>query len=155
MNPVRRPDALGQAYALIRLLQDELAATNREVMMLTLDLEQRVADRTAQLSKSNEELIREVQERQRAEEEIRKLNQDLHHRAELLQVANNELEAFSYSVSHDLRAPLRHIMGFAEMLQDDAGENLNHDARRDLQKIRDAAAKMDTLIEELLRFSRL
>lgn len=146
---------LAKAEALIRVLQDELAATNQEVLVLTLDLEQRVAERTAELSQTNQELVKEIAERKRAEEEVNRLNQALERRATLLETANSELEAFSYSVSHDLRAPLRHISGFADMLQEDAADALDENARLYLNKIRTAAEKMATLIEELLRFSRL
>lgn len=139
---------------LVRLLQAELATTNHEVMVLTLELEQRVAERVSQLSKANRDLVREVSERSRAEEQVGKLNLDLEQRAALLEGANKELEAFSYSVSHDLRAPLRHILGFATMLQEDAGPALKEKPREHLDKIRESATRMSSLIDDLLYFSR-
>jgi light-regulated signal transduction histidine kinase (bacteriophytochrome) len=148
-------ESLVQNHAVIAALQDELAATNREVMLLTLELEQRVANRTAALAASNQALQKEVEERQKAEQEIKKLNEDLSHRAALLETANKELEAFAYSISHDLRAPLRHICGFAHTLREEAGPAMGDAALELLDQISAAAKTMGVLIDELLRFSRL
>ena len=139
----------------VRILQQELAATNHEVLLLTLELESRVAERTRELSTANQELAREVAERRRAEEEIRQLNHTLAERATQLEVANQELEAFSYSVSHDLRAPLRHISGFAQLLQQHQDGQHDDEGRELLQRIIDAAQRMGKLIEDLLEFSRV
>jgi light-regulated signal transduction histidine kinase (bacteriophytochrome) len=138
----------------IGLLETELSTTNHEVMILTLELEQRVAERTAQLSQINQELMNEIVERRRAEEEVRRLNRDLQHRAALLQEANEELDAFSSSISHDLRSPLCHIVGFVSILEDEAGPVLDDKARQHLIKVKTAAKGMSSLIDELLRFSR-
>jgi light-regulated signal transduction histidine kinase (bacteriophytochrome) len=140
--------------ALIGMLQTELSTTNHEVMVLTLELEQRVAARTAQLSLINQELMKAMVERQRAEEEVRRLNQDLQHRADLLQQANEELEAFSSSVSHDLRNPICHIVGFVSILEYEAGTALDEKSRAYLCKIKTGAMGMSNLIDQLLRFSR-
>src|SRR5215469_11810648 len=67
----------------------------------------------------------EVEERKRREDEIRKLNYDLAKRARDLETSNNELESFAYSVSHDLRAPLRHVVGYSELLQKQASSSLD------------------------------
>lgn len=115
-----------------------LQQTNRE-------LEQRVAQRTAELRSVNEE--------------VQRMNTDLERRVRertaRLADANEELEAFSYSVSHDLRAPLRHIHGYADMLQRATDGQLTEKARRFLQTIRNASLEMGQLIDDLLAYSRI
>lgn len=143
-----------EVQSALLLLEEELAATNREVMALTLELEQRVADRTAELSRAVATLRAEVQERTRAETEVRRLNDDLVRRAEQLEIANHELEAFSGSVSHDLRNPLARIIGFAAVLEETLGASLSADSRHYLNHISEAGQRMSALIDDLLRLSR-
>lgn len=90
-----------------------------------------------------------------AEEAIRALNANLEARAEQLQTANKELESFSYSVSHDLRAPLRAIAGFSRIFEEDYSASLDDEGRRLLKVIRDNSHRMGMLIDDLLAFSRL
>jgi light-regulated signal transduction histidine kinase (bacteriophytochrome) len=83
------------------------------------------------------------------------LNADLATRAAQLETANRELEAFSYSASHDLRSPLRHIDAFCGMLHEHAADSLDHKGRRYLAVIADSARQMGQLIDDLLAFSRM
>ncbi len=101
----------------------------------------------------------DITDRVQAEALIRQLNEELEERVIArtveLKAANEELEAFTYSVSHDLRAPLRHIGGFARILVEEHAATLDAEARRRLQIIQDSAGKMGTLIDDLLTLSRL
>jgi PAS domain S-box-containing protein len=99
--------------------------------------------------------IRDITQRRRMEEDVQKLNEDLKQRAAQLEAANKELEAFSYSVSHDLRAPLRSIDGFSHVVLEDYGEQLPADARSYLERVRAAAQRMAVLIDDLLNLSRV
>jgi light-regulated signal transduction histidine kinase (bacteriophytochrome) len=96
-----------------------------------------------------------VEQRARREDEIKSLNQELAKRAAELEASNKELESFAYSVSHDLRAPLRHLAGYSELLQKQAYSSLDHKGRRYIQTILASAKRMGNLIDDLLAFSRL
>lgn len=98
---------------------------------------------------------RDITRQKKADFEINQLNKNLERNIAQLQLTNKELEAFSYSVSHDLRAPLRSINGYAQMIQDDHAHTFNDDAKRMLNVIRNNAKKMGTLIDDLLAFSRM
>ncbi len=97
----------------------------------------------------------DITERKEAEEQIARLNADLEQRAAQLEEANKELESFSYSVSHDLRAPLRHVQGYVQMLTTATEGQLSDKAKRFLKTINDASVDMGMLIDDLLSFSRM
>lgn len=97
----------------------------------------------------------DITNRKQAEHRIRQLNTQLDQRAAELEMSNKELESFSYSVSHDLRSPLRAIDGFSRMLEEDYAHQIDAEGRRILQVIRDNSKKMGRLIDDLLAFSRL
>jgi len=97
----------------------------------------------------------EVDHRAQREDEIRQLNQELAKRAADLEAINKDLESFAYSVSHDLRAPLRHLVGYSELLQKQASSLLDDKSRRYMQTILQSAKRMGTLIDDLLAFSRI
>ncbi|GEM_PF-1549421 len=109
----------------------------------------------SQLEAVNANLVQMITQRIEAEEKARRLNKDLEEQKTALEAANRELESFCYSVSHDLRAPLRHINGFTTMLIEDYREAMDDFGRDCLDRICAASSHMGTLIDDLLRFSRV
>lgn len=137
-------------HSFLNILEDfseekkQLKGTQRAVLNILEDFE----GEKANVELANEHLEREIKERKRAEEEIQRTNREL-------RAANKELEAFSYSVSHDLRTPLRSIDGFSQALLEDYGDKLDSTARDHLQRVRRAAQRMATLIDDMLNLSRV
>jgi signal transduction histidine kinase len=115
--------------------------------------------RARQAEVANRKLQEEVGQRKHAEEEVLRLNSLLEvrvaERTAQLQAVNEELEAFSYSVSHDLRAPLRHINGFSQALQEDYADKLDEEGKGYLQQVRSASQEMAQLIDDVLQLARV
>jgi light-regulated signal transduction histidine kinase (bacteriophytochrome) len=118
-----------------------------------------IETRTQELERINDDLAREIAERRRIEEEMTQLNIDLERRVRertsQLEMTNSELESFCYSVSHDLRAPLRAIDGFSQALAEELPGQLPEAAQRHFDRIRAATQRMGQLIEDLLNLSKV
>ena len=127
--------SVATAILLIRLVPQALALPSPE-----------------QLRKSNAALQNEIHERKEAARKVEMLNRQLLEHAEKVQSANKELESFAYSVSHDLRAPLRHVDGYVGLLKEEA-PTLSEESRRYMDKISASARQMGVLIDNLLAFS--
>ena len=135
--------------------EGELQKTRKDGTQVTVatrwSLFRDAADRPVAILASDNDIT----DRRRREEEIGKLNESLARRTTELQATNKELEAFAYSISHDLRAPLRHVAGYAELLQKNAAAQMDDKSRRYMTLIVEAAKRMGNLIDDLLAFSRI
>ncbi len=132
---------------IIRDITDRKKVEN-EINKLNEELEQKVNDRTNELSRSQEALLNLVEDLNEKSNELEKSSQSLESK-------NKELETFTYSVSHDLKAPLRGIDGYSQILLKDYESKLDSEGQRFLHTIRNSALQMNQLINDLLEYSRL
>jgi signal transduction histidine kinase len=159
-KPLQAEEVLARidTHLKLRAAQTQLEAQNAVLAMYREDLEGQVAERTTALNETNRRLRAEVAERERAEQQVRRLNEELEarvaERTVQLSAANRELQAFTYSVSHDLRAPLRVVAGYATRLIELRGERLEAEERRCLERIIGNTSQMRALIEDLLTYAR-
>lgn len=119
------------------------------------ELERQVSKRTAELEEANAALLAEVTVRRQAEDALQDLNLRMTRHAKEVEAANQELEVFSYSVSHDLRAPLRSIDGFAHALLEDCADRLTEQGKDYLHRMRAASQRMGQLMDDLLGLARM
>jgi PAS domain S-box-containing protein len=132
-------------------LETTKADGTRVVVASRWSLQRDLQGRPAAILETNNDIT----ERKRREQEVRTLNEELGRRTAELEASNKELEAFAYSISHDLRAPLRHMAGFTELLQKNTASVLNEKSQRYVKMILESAQRMGHLIDDLLAFSRI
>ena len=159
MTPVL-PDVLRTKVSVFVELFKKNRQLKRQAERLRLAhdrLEIRVQERTLELEAANQKLLLEIAERQRAEGDIRRINADLEQRVldrtVELAASNQELEAFTYSVAHDLQAPLRNILSYTGLLQAESGANLPPASAQYLERIASRGKYMEELISHLLNLS--
>jgi signal transduction histidine kinase len=145
-------DEIGQLVEAFNQMLTQIQERDTALQRAHDELETRVEERTRELQE-------EIKERRRAEDEVRRLNVELERRVmdrtAQLAAANKELEAFSYSVSHDLRAPLRSIDGFSQVLLKHYREQLDPQGQNYLERVRASSQRMGQLIDDLLNLSRM
>ena len=137
---------------------DELTDLTASINEMTKNLQESyesLEDEIEERKRTEESLLKSEQVLRQNEENINKLNYKLENQLIKLGEANRELESFTYSVSHDLRAPLRHVTGFVEMLNRKDSGGLDDKSKHYLKVISGAATKMSCLIDDLLSFSRM
>jgi signal transduction histidine kinase len=162
-HPMEKWIVIGLNFMLLNALAAVCVALPLRGLQSSLEQEQNaqksLGHKHEELNRTHGELLKATAERSQAENQLR---EHLDHLEELVAVrtedlasTNKELEAFAYSVSHDLRAPLRGIDGFTQILLRDYADKLDHDGNSHLDRISDNARRMDRLIDDLLRLSRL
>jgi PAS domain S-box-containing protein len=141
----------GREYGFVRDVEIQIHTRSNQILDVLVSLEQIILNgQTCMLT-----IQYDITKRKRAEAEVRRLNQELEQRQIALETANKELEAFSYSVSHDLRAPLRSIDGFSMALLEDYSAQLPEKGQNYLMRVRTNAQRMAELIDDLLGLARV
>jgi PAS domain S-box-containing protein len=133
----------------------ERKKSEEELFRLKNELEIKVNQRTVELQDKVNKLDKSQTAMLYMVEDLNRITTELKNERQKLQLSNEELEAFTYSVSHDLRAPLRAIKGFSNFLREDYSEKLDNEGKRFVDTIRNNASKMDRLITTLLNLSRV
>ncbi|RJR44140.1 MAG: PAS domain S-box protein [Deltaproteobacteria bacterium] len=146
-------DDLGRLRGFAKITRDVTERKRQEDERRKFLTEQQVL--TEELTATNEELAAQAEELTVQKEELEKLNQNLQSQRKLLETANDDLESFSYSVSHDLRTPIRAIKGFSKMLMEEHAARLDSEGLRLLRVVVDNTKIMEELIDDLLALSRL
>jgi signal transduction histidine kinase len=141
-------DAFDNLVAELAVKDEQRSASASELEEVNAHLERRVAGRTQELNERNDRMGYEIEQRKAAEAEMQRYAADL-------AKVNQDLEEFTYAVSHDLKAPLRGISGFASMVIEDNATNLDDAARENLTIIMQGAEQMRRLIDDLLQLSRI
>jgi signal transduction histidine kinase len=147
--------ALGAVDYLFLPVVPEFLRAKVSVFADLFRLRQAIANQARQMELTKNQLEKEVEERRRAEQSIADLNHALEDRAAQLESTNREIEAFAYSVSHDLRTPLRHIEGFSQILSESSIGKLDEESLDALEQIGTSVKRMGELIEDLLYLSRV
>lgn len=150
-----RPDAYSQEDIELLSGMANVAAVAVQNARLVEQLEETVAERTAELEEKVEKLTQSERAMLYMVEDLNQITADLKAERRKLEISNQELESFAYSVSHDLRAPLRAINGYAGFLAQDYAGKLDANGHRFIDVIQQSAAKMDRLISDLLNLSRV
>jgi PAS domain S-box-containing protein len=155
-NTVQR-NADGIISGIASIGEDITERKNAEEKIRTMnqELEQRVTERTIELENQSQELINNQKALLNLVKDLNDKSEELSKKTEQLQLANKELETFSYTVSHDLRAPLRAINGFVKILREDYEDKFDEEGKRICNIVETNATKMGQLIDDLLSFSRL
>ncbi|MCA1755930.1 MAG: transporter substrate-binding domain-containing protein [Bacteroidales bacterium] len=152
--PIRNEDKITGAVVTFWDITERKKA-ERELLALKNSLEQIIEERTAELNSQVQKLNRSQTAMLYLVEDLNSISSELKEERRKLEYSNSELEAFTYSVSHDLRAPLRAIDGFSKFLMEDYYERLDDEGKRYINTIRANASKMDQLILDMLNLSRI